>query len=350
MKPLFFGVAVVFVLLVGAGVGYYLSQESQPPVRLYAATQEIQSACTYLASNYSASLGLIAETPSHARYYLYSDNFLATLVLPNDCNNPSLAKNITSTLSRYDPSKIPNQYMALECQWNFNASNDYDLNGPIWTTVNNGNGFLSPNDYADVAFLQAYYDAECSHNSGGALTLFQTGNQTYNGIGFNDTAFQEDNSKGVYQTYKLALYIYTARLLSETVPLSALVNMARMQAPSGGFYTGYDASYSNNHTSTNTETTCLAIMALEVAFTTSLTQPPPPPWVYLIMALLFLVGLAVGFTIKRPSVSKPAKQGPLNTHPMGAGVLVHWPMGAGVLVCWQTNSFCRRTGFSCLLP
>ena len=36
----------------------------------------------------------------------------------------------------------------------------------------------------------------------------------------------------------------------------------RMQAPDGGFYTGYDASYSTSGTSTNTETSRLAILAL----------------------------------------------------------------------------------------
>lgn len=35
-----------------------------------------------------------------------------------------------------------------------------------------------------------------------------------------------------------------------------------MQAQNGGFYTGYDSSYSPDGTLTNTETTSLAILAL----------------------------------------------------------------------------------------
>jgi hypothetical protein len=162
--------------------------------------------------------------------------------------------------------------MALECLWHFNASKDYDLKGPIWTTVNNQSGLLSPNEYADVAFLQAYYDAMCSHNSSGALSLFEMGAQLYNGTGFIDQPFLTGSAGGVFQTYKLALYVYTARLLDQTVPLSALVNLARMQAPSGGFYTGYDANFSNDGTLTNTETTCLAILALEAISTSSTTS------------------------------------------------------------------------------
>jgi len=101
------------------------------------------------------------------------------------------------------------------------------------------------------------------HNIPAALAAFNTGAKEYNEIGFNDTPFRVGSSRGIYQTYKLALYIYTARLLNQTVPLSALVNMMRMQAPNGGFYTGYDVSFSHDSASTNTETTCLTIMALE---------------------------------------------------------------------------------------
>lgn len=135
--------------------------------------------------------------------------------------------------------------------------------------------------------------------------------------------------------YKLALYVFTAGLLNQTVPLSALVNLARMQAPSGGFYTGYDANFSNDGTSTNTETTSLAIMALEAVssfqastitttttktsittstttvtslMTTTVTTTTQPllTWAYAIMVVFLIVGLVVGYTIKRPSLSKPA--------------------------------------------
>jgi hypothetical protein len=236
------------------------------------ASQEVQSACTYLGSNYNTSVGLIAETPSHTRYFLYSDNFLAALAMPRGCPIPPhsripIYENINSTLSKYNSSQIPNQFMVFQCKWYFQGSHDYDLSGDIWTTVNNQTGLpLNASAYADVAFLQAYYDVTCLHNIPAAITVYNTGADMYNGVGFNDTPFQIGQSKGIYQTYKLAFYIYTAILLNQTVPLSALVNMARMQAPNGGFYTGYDDGFSNDNTSTNTETTCLAIMALRALF------------------------------------------------------------------------------------
>jgi hypothetical protein len=247
------GVTIILALLIGAGIGYYLLGGSTVP----------PSACAYLASNYNASVGLISETPSHARYFLYSDNYLAALVLPKDCNNSSLAENINKTLSEYNASKIPNQFMVFDCKQDFQGAENYNLSDHISATVNNQTGAPLNESYADIAFLEAYYNAKCEQNTSGAIDAFNAGARMYNGIGFNDTAFREGTSQGVYQTYKLALYVYTAKLLKETVPPSALVNLLRMQAPSRGFYTGYDANLSNDGTSTNAETTCLAIMAME---------------------------------------------------------------------------------------
>jgi hypothetical protein len=233
---------------------------------LFNASEEIQSACDYLLSNYNSSLGLIAETPSHQRYFLFSDNFLASVVLPKDCYDPSLANSIDSTLARYNPSKIPNQYMVLECRGPyFNGSTNYELSGKVWTTINNGTGPHLNDSYADIAFLQAYFDLKCQHNAE-KQSPFDAGANLYDGVGFNDSAFRVGPSAGIYQTYKLALYIYIAALLNQTVPLSVLTNMMAMQNPAiGGFYTGYNPNHSINGT-TNTETTCLAIMALEAAF------------------------------------------------------------------------------------
>jgi len=137
----------------------------------------------------------------------------------------------------------------------------------------------------------------------------------YNGIGFNDTAFRVGQSEGVYQTYKLALYIYSAELLGPKVPLSGvLAELMRLEAPNGGFYTGYDNVILEddaillgniNINSTNTETTCLAIMALELASPPPATQPQLPLWAYATMAVLLIVGLVLGYTIKHLAIEGP---------------------------------------------
>lgn len=227
---------------------------------------EIQAACKYLSSNYNTSLGLISENTSHTRYYLYSDNFLAVLVLQNDCGNPSLAQSINATLNSYDTQKIPNQYMVFACKGPYvDGSKDYELSGKIWTTVNNQTGPPLNDSYADIAFLQVYYSLECSHDRLFAQSLFSATSQMYNGTGFTDLPYRFPNSSSYhqFQTYKLALFIYTATLFNSTAPISAFANMIEMQATNGGFYTGYLPNLSNDGTTTNTETTCLAIMALK---------------------------------------------------------------------------------------
>ncbi len=47
----------------------------------------------------------------------------------------------------------------------------------------------------------------------------------------------------------------------------------KLQAPDGGFFTGYASDFSSNGTATNTETTSLAILALSTA--SAKAQPSP---------------------------------------------------------------------------
>jgi hypothetical protein len=150
LKPLLLGVVALLALLVGTGIGYYprptntFTMTATTTITVTSSplntTRVIQSACRYLASNYNASTELIAETPSHERYYPYSDNYLAVLVLPRDCNYPGLAKSINETLSRYDASKIPNNYMVFSCRQYLNGAKDFNLSDHIWTRA------LSPVD------------------------------------------------------------------------------------------------------------------------------------------------------------------------------------------------------------
>jgi len=280
MRLLLLGVSIVIALLVGFGIGYYSRlggiTTSTMTVTFTATTttvtgspfdaaHEVQLACAYLESNYNESFGLVSETPSHESFFLNSDNYLASLVLSRECGNPGLAERINQTLAGYDAQDYPNQYMVFSCKEDFKGSMNYSLSGKVWTTINNQSGGPLNDSYADIAFLQAYYEKMCAGNASGALAAFNAGAVEYNGIGFNDTAFRQGQNHGIYQTYKLALYIYTAELLGQSVPLSALANLLQMQASDGGFYTGYYPGLTHDNTSTNTETTSLAILALAAA-------------------------------------------------------------------------------------
>jgi hypothetical protein len=221
-------------------------------------------ATDYLAANYNPSIGMISETPKGSTYFVYSDNFLAAYVLGRSGNSTlrAIAANITSTDERYlatvpDPT---NQYQVISSSnGSFFASNNYVLarvgSSVIETALNNGTSPLSPSSYADVAFLEALYWHQV--RGGYVFNEFTLGVHLYDGRGFVDNA----SSGGVYQTYKLALYDYVGKIVGAVLPRDLDANLAKLQAPDGGFYTGYASDFSPIG-STNTETTSLAILAL----------------------------------------------------------------------------------------
>ncbi len=234
----------------------------------------IVNAENFLVNQYNSSIGLLSEYPNSTTFWLYSDNYLALLAFhvgnsSDIAHQSSLMNNVSSTLARY-MSKLPdaeNQYMVLNSNVSyFDNSSNYEVSATqgstINLTLNNGTTPLDPNNYGDIAFLEALYYHRIGNNSE-AASLFQIGTSMYNGIGINDTAFQQSPSRLQYQTYKLALYLYTAAILGESYPSSLEATILEMQnSTNGGFYTGYYSNYSTGDTTQNVETTSLCILAL----------------------------------------------------------------------------------------
>jgi hypothetical protein len=239
----------------------------------------LSDAVQYLigVGSFDGALRLIPETPGSNTYWLYSDNYLAALALQQygrgNATITSYANYISRSLTSYaildNLTDAVNQYMALNASvpCTFDSSQNYTIGSvnaaKIMATFNNGTGTLSENQYADIAFLSSV----CLYRQGntdGAIASYDTGRAMFDGFGLNDSVFANPGpDQGQYQTFKLALYVYASALLHQTVNASAVSILLSMQAPGGGFYTGYDASLSHEGTSTNTETTSLAILALD---------------------------------------------------------------------------------------
>ncbi len=239
------------------------------------------SAVSCLVRNYNVTIGLIHESPDSPAlrdtYWLYSDNYLASLALGQSGSGNSsvgtIVQNVTKTTERYLarlPSAV-NQYLALETAlYSFDNASNYVVTttrgAAIEVTLNNGTATLSPNQYADVAFLEAISYAR-SGDMGSARTAWSEGNAAWDGRGFADQAYTDPKSQSYheYQTYKLALYIYASELTGEPYDSAAFNQLLKMQAKggpgSGCFNTGYTSSLVND-TGVNTETTSLAILAL----------------------------------------------------------------------------------------
>jgi hypothetical protein len=239
------------------------------------------SAISYLVTNYNRTIGLIPEIPHGNTYWIYSDNLLASIVLSSHPENKTLidiASNISTTMDRYITNLAhgANQYLVFYSGIGaFNASGNYDLandgGATISITLNNGSLPLDPSSYGDIALLEAiYYQYHRDHSN--ASRYFQLGRAMYDGIGIKDTVFTSGPEAGIYQTYKLALFILAARVLEESIPDNATSILTSQQATNGGFSTGYryQGGTLESAGSTNTETTSLAILAL--SYPPSLTQ------------------------------------------------------------------------------
>jgi hypothetical protein len=236
----------------------------------------VKMAEDYLVGQYNPTVGLLSEQSGSSTYWLYSDNYLAVLAMQAaNGSSPStqamLAQNVSSTLHRYI-DEIPgalNQYMVLTSNSSdFNAPSSYQVatvgGASIKIALNNGSGTLSLDNYADIAFLEALYYNRTGQNVEAAC-LFDTGANMYNGVGINDSVYSDPASSSYhqYQTYKLALYLLAGKTLGQSVPPSVEAVLLKMQDnTTGGFYTGYDSSYSPAGTTENVETTSLAILAL----------------------------------------------------------------------------------------
>ena len=82
----------------------------------------------------------------------------------------------------------------------------------------------------------------------------------YDGTGFADKAFN-----GSYETYKLALALYSGSVIKAPNPYAdqMLETLLNLQDTSGGFFTHYtDAIIRTEDSDTNTETTSFALLAL----------------------------------------------------------------------------------------
>jgi len=240
----------------------------------------LNRAADYLIQNIDPDTGLIPETPGSSTYWLYSDNYLAALALQRyGQSNATIASSavvvsgsLTADLLLGKMDNAENQYLVLNtsapCQ--FHSAQSYTVETPdgvpVKAVLNNGTRLLSESQYADIAFLNAI----CLYRQGdhaGALAAYDVGRSMFDGQGLNDSIFSQPGpNQGRYQTFKLALYIYASGLLKQSFPQSALSILISMQDSGGGFYTGYDAGLSHEGTLTNTETTSLAILALDATF------------------------------------------------------------------------------------
>ncbi len=286
---------VVVVILLALAVGNVFFSAPRHPTKEQVA---LNKALTYLAQSFNVTIGLVPEVSGGNVYWLYSDNYLASLALtrydPTNQSAVSFGRGLYYVMQSY-ASTLPagyriNQYTALNStEASFACSNNYQitwsLNGTIsaagrtgalvMTTANNGDPSCSTTaqNYADLLFLQSVM-AHRTGNNASALALFQAGSSDFDGTGIKDRPFTNGSpgEANTYQTYKLALYIYSAICLGQQTKDSNFgalepLLLSQQDNSTGGFYTGYYSNLQHSSTMENAETTSLAALALELLVT-----------------------------------------------------------------------------------
>jgi len=239
----------------------------------------IRDAVEFLKNMYNSTVGLCAEAPRVApnTYWLVSDNLWAYKALENYA--PEVSKTIKSKLIELASAyNLPKDRQGLPISFKheavlgdtvptpFNVTVSYTLYSDDYTLKTDiANGTAVMEDWQEYADL-LLYAALSKHWEGKeeeALELFNKAKNMWDGVGLNDSYATE---KGYYATYKLALLLYTSKVLGQKLPFEEelIATIFKMQdQETGGIITDY---YPNGqpveYADVNTETTSITILAL----------------------------------------------------------------------------------------
>lgn len=245
----------------------------QPRVSASSAPSDLQTRLirleAFLAAQFNAAVGLVRESPDKPftwDYWLLSDNLIAKHVLAADY--PNITARINQTMQRYGIF-TDGLHEAL-----LGGVIQFPPYTPIVKVVekdsflvqaevrSNETGKFQP-DWVRYADLLCY----------GALTTYNTGDyrladyyfnqalQMWNGAGLWDWPTQQD---GFYSIYKLALLMYAADRLNETIPYRPELEARiwQFQREDGGIRAFYLGNMTSNREA-NSETAGLVLLAYQ---------------------------------------------------------------------------------------
>jgi len=238
--------------------------------------ENIARAEAYLITRLNPGLGLIyesdtpgthwltAEYPNfrwryNQTYWLYSDNFFASLALQTDY--PQIANEINASIIRYQqPSSGVFEVIAGErIQLPLHVAGNYIVaaNPNYVVMIRRHNSTALAVNWLDLWLYEALeYDLEGNFRS--AQFLLRRAETMWTGGGFWDLSYLFTHT---YSNHKLALFLFTARALGITVPEEDLMlqDLWDMQNEDGGITSLADAA-GRATGSSNAETTALTLL------------------------------------------------------------------------------------------
>jgi len=308
---------LLIVLFSATLIGAILSTTAAAqPVSSSLLGQKMQAACSFLKTLYNPSLGLVRRTPNSSLYYVASDNLLVVKAI-SSCD-PTTSQAITQSLTSCCDSGSDQMHEALlgvRIHLPINNATIYTVanstagklfrrtspttaggNYTVLWEVHNATGTFPDCAYADVAVYTAL-ELRLEGNSTGAQHEMDCLTTMFDGRGMVDEAYKDGSAieHGIYQTYKLALYIYALQKVSGTY-FYGEENLFRLQGPDGGFHTGYDQIGTYAGTEENVETTAIAMIAISTLSTTSPFPFPLfsiPSWIIYFFAAWAVIGVVI---------------------------------------------------------
>lgn len=300
---------LLFATLLGSALS--ISAAAQP-VTSGLLQQKTQAACSFLKSLYNPSLGLVRSTPNSNVYYIASDNLLTEKAI-SYCDS-TISQAINQSIGYCCDRGYDGMHEAL-----LGATIHVPINNPaVYTVANstsgrlfrgisrtgaggnytvlwevhNATGTFPDCTYADVTVYTAL-ELNLEKKMTGVQHQMDCLNLMYDGRGMVDEAYKggSGSERGIYQTYKLALYIYALQNISKTQYYGEEENLLRLQGPDGGFHTGYDQAGTYAGTLENAETTSIAIIALSSLSVTNPSTRSIPSWIVYFFASWAVIGV-----------------------------------------------------------
>lgn len=191
-------------------------------------------AAAFIESMYAPSRQLVRECPTCTNYWLWSDNFLAQIVLrPSD---PVKSTVIARAIASYGVP-MHSAWAVLDRRYianvSFRSVTEKTARGLSDVRYSDYSGVnVSCADYADVAFLEAIYKYQ-TRDLWGARTCYMQGRAKWDGVGFHERW----QPRGTYAVYKTALGLLAQKLTGFS-PIGIPVNyFDKFQSPNGGIRT-----------------------------------------------------------------------------------------------------------------
>ncbi len=306
---------LLIVLLSATLLGSALSTlPSAQPVSSGLLGQRTQAACSFLRSLYNPSLELVRGTPNSSVYYVASDNLLVEKAISScDLTTSKAINHSISSCCGSGNDRMHEALLGAKIHLPINTATVYTVansttgklfqgvypttaggNYTVLWEVHNATGTFPDCTYADVTVYTAL-ELRLEGNSTGARHEMDCLTAMFDGRGMVDEAYKDGSAMehAIYQTYKLALYIYAQQKISGTY-FYAEENLFRLQGPDGGFHTGYDQIGTYAGTQENTETTSIAMIAISPLSTTNqLWRFSIPLWIVYLFAAWAIIGVGV---------------------------------------------------------